>query len=71
MIIFTKHARVRMDERDISELAVKRALRKGEATADPREVTYGCYKVHHVGIVAVFAIDDQDNIIILTTYKAV
>jgi len=71
MINFTKHARIRMDERDISEQAIKRALWKGTATAEPSEVTYGCYKVSHAGIVAVFAIDEQDNIIILTTYKAI
>jgi hypothetical protein len=71
MIIFTKHARTRMEERDISELAIKRALQKGDATADPLQVTYGCYKVTHAGIVAIMAIDDASNIIILTTYKAV
>jgi len=71
MITYTKHARIRMEERDISEQAIKRALWKGTATAEPSEVTYGCYKVHHGGIVVVFAVDEQDNIIILTTYKAV
>ena len=71
MINFTKHARIRMEERGISEQSVKRALGKGTATAEPSEVTYGCYKVSHAGIVVILAVDEANNIIILTTYKAV
>ena len=71
MIVFTKHARARMDERDISEQSVKRALGKGTVYTSPAEVTYGCYKLTHADIVVIMATDETDNIVILTTYKAV
>lgn len=68
MIIYTKHARQRMVERDITDMAVMRCLTNGDVTTEREDVTYGSFKVQYGTHIVIATRTEDDNVVVLTTY---
>lgn len=68
MIIYTKHARQRMVERDIHDAAIVRCITKGMLSYSDADVTYGAFKVQYGTHIVIASRTEEDNIVVLTTY---
>ena len=69
MIIYTKHAVERMEQRDVLRSEVKRVLAKGKIATEHRG-EHGEFKIAHAGIIVIGHVTEGDDIVIMTTWRA-
>ena len=70
MIIYTKHALERMEQRDITRSEVKRALATGSLDTD-HSGEHGEFKFKSTLLVVIGHVTESDDIVIMTTWRNV
>jgi len=68
MVIFTKHALERMEQRDITRSEVKRALATGSLDTD-HSGEHGEFKFKSTLLVVIGHVTETDEIVIMTTWR--